>query len=305
MKVTPPPAPAPPPEDDDEGLKLDFLFEEEGKQEEEKQEEEVGESTIKGPSLEEAPPKEAAPVQLGNKSKRDGSTEFIIPPQPDVEPGKAPEGTSSPEKAEPKPAPAPPPPAVKDADTYYLQDFASEEIGKAPANWRGEYEYANLVVAELEDADGGARKCMKFEKKSGVGSAYYSCRFPDARGRIGLEFDLRCDDKNKYLLGFYIEKDEDFRQSIHTIVHRTNSSANPTLRIQNESTPYEFGKWAHIKFDIDLTRQLIDCYVDDQPLAMGLRLNSSPRAINTLSIRDNLATTGTMYIGNIRIYRVK
>ena len=37
---------------------------------------------------------------------------------------------------------------------------------------------------------------------------------------------------------------------------------------------------------------------------MGARLNNCPKYLNTLSIRDNLATTGSLLIDNIRIYRV-
>lgn len=276
-----PVAPGPPPKpqhtpaaqpEEDDSLKLDFLFEDEQK-------------------------KDAAfpDLDLPEEPKREPSTEFIIPPPPDVAPGVAP--------AAPAPAPAAPAaaPAATNRGVFYEQSFDDEPDGEAPRNWRGQYEYATLSVA-----DGGTNsgKCLRFEKKNGVGSAYYSCKFPNATGRIGVEFDIRCDEKNKYLLGFYIEKDEDFRQSIHTIVHRTNSSASPTLRIQNESTPYEFGKWTHIKFEIDLPRHIIDGYADGKPVAMGVRLNSCPKAINTLSIRDNLATTGVLLIDNIRIYKI-
>ena len=45
-------------------------------------------------------------------------------------------------------------------------------------------------------------------------------------------------------------------------------------------------------------------YADGNPIAMGVRLNSCPKVINTLSIRDNLATTGILMIDNIKIYKV-
>jgi hypothetical protein len=36
---------------------------------------------------------------------------------------------------------------------------------------------------------------------------------------------------------------------------------------------------------------------------MGLRLVARPMSLNTLSIRDNMATEGIMMIDNIRIYK--
>ncbi len=218
---------------------------------------------------------------------KEDTTEFKEPPTPDPQ--------------VPRAEPTPPVAAPPSAEEFYTQDFEQESPGSAPANWKGDYEYASLLVHDVGAS--GSSRSLRFEKKQGIGSAYYACRFPNASGRIGVEFDMRCDDKNKYLLGFYIEKDEDFRQSIHTIVHRTNSNAKPTLRLQNEATAYEFGKWAHIRFEIDLPRHIVDGYVDDKPVAMGTRLNNCPKHLNTLSIRDNLATTGSLLIDNIRIYR--
>ncbi|MDK2972441.1 MAG: hypothetical protein PWP23_2196 [Candidatus Sumerlaeota bacterium] len=290
--ATPPPAPPPAPpagsapaSGDNDGIKLDFLFEEPA---------EGASSGADGEAVDlkfDAPPDARKP----GKSK-ESSTQFIIPPMPDVAPG-APPPTAAPESDVAAPS------SPGDANVFYEQDFEAEEIGAKPANWRGDYEYASLTVVQNPDAP--EHKCLKFEKKSGVGSAYYSCKFPNASGRIAVEFDIRCDEKNKYLLGFYIERDEDFRQSIHTIVHRTNSSASPTLRIQNEATPYEFGKWTHIKFEIDLPRHIIDGHADGEAIANGVRLNSCPKSINTLSIRDNLATTGVLLIDNIKIYRFR
>ena len=209
---------------------------------------------------------------------------------------------------EPEPAlasPTPPPPgaglASPSKEVYYKQDFEDEQPGAHPANWNGEYEYARLVVQQGDTRDGSSH-CMRFEKQEGVGSAYYSCRFPDAKGRVVVEFDLRCDDKNKYLLGFYIEKDGDFRQSIATVVHRTNSRSEPTLRIMNEAAPYEFGTWRHISMEIDLARAVLDCSIDDDLVMAGHRVPNCPRVLNTLSIRDNLATTGVLLVDNIIIY---
>jgi hypothetical protein len=144
---------------------------------------------------------------------------------------------------------------------------------------------------------------MRFEKRSGSGSAYFSCRFPEIEGKVGVEFDLRCDDKNKYLLGFYIEKDEDFRQSIHTIVHRTSPQVSPTLRVQGEPTQYSLGTWRHMKYEIDLKSNTVNGFVDGTLVASGVKLATPPSSVNTLSIRDNLATTGILLIDNIRIYK--
>ena len=185
-------------------------------------------------------------------------------------------------------------------DDYLVQSFDDEAVGATPKNWRGSYDYATLAV--VERPEGG--HCMKFEKKTGTGSAYFACRFPDAGGKVLVEFDLKCEDKNKYLLGFYIEKDEDFRHSIHTVVHKDAGKGDKvTLRLQNESAPYNLGEWVKVRFHIDLTRHLVDGYVNDKPVAIGVRLVSRPKVVNTLSIRDNLLTEGVLYIDNVRITR--
>jgi len=185
--------------------------------------------------------------------------------------------------------------------TFYEQSFEDEAIGEVPRGWKGSYDYSSLTVVD-GGADGG--RCMRFDKKLGTGSAYYSLKFPDASGKLCLEFDIRCDDKNRYLIGFYIEKDEDFRQAISTIVHRTNQAAPPMLRLQTEQTPYEFKKWVHVKYIIDLPRSLVDGWVDDLAVANGVRLIQAPKVLNTLSLRDNSNTVGVLLIDNIRITRV-
>lgn len=185
----------------------------------------------------------------------------------------------------------------------FSQDFDSEPDGVKPQNWKGDYDFASLIVTNQNPAP-NSTKCMKFEKKTGSGSAYYSYKFPDASGVLGVEFDLRCDNKNKYLLGFYIEKDEDFRQSIHTIIHRTDSNTEPSLRIQGQPTPYKLQEWCRIKYIINLLEGTVDGYVNDKLIANRIRLATRPKSINTLSIRDNLATTGILYIDNIKIYRI-
>lgn len=214
-----------------------------------------------------------------------GSSEFIIPPRPDSN-MQIPQGIVASKPDNP--------------DFFFVQNFEDQKEGEVPAGWSGEYEYASLEVVR-DDASNA--KCMRFEKKEGSGSALFSLNFPDAGGRIIVEFDIRCDEKNKYLLGFYIEKDGNFRQAISTIVHRTNSNSNPTLRLQNESTPYEFGQWTSVKYDLDLPRHLVDGYVDGKPVITAARLAQAPKLMNTFSIRDNLATTGTLLIRNIRVYK--
>lgn len=185
---------------------------------------------------------------------------------------------------------------------YYQQNFDDEPVGKQPNNWQGEYDYATLTVDNTAPANGSAQ-CLRFEKRTGAGSANYICTFPKASGRVLIEFDMRCDEKNKYLLGFYIEKDEDFKQSVHTIIHRTDSKSQPSLRIQGEPIPYQLGTWRHIKYDLNLMAGIVNAWVDDQPVVKDGKLPSNPAYVNTLSIRDNLATTGLLFLDNIKIYK--
>lgn len=239
---------------------------------------------------------------------REDKTAPIIagaPPPPKPAPVPAPVApAASAQPAAPKPAPvkAGPVSSTPGRVAFYEQSFDDEEVGAMPANWTGEYDYATLKIVEREEGSG--KKCMRFEKQSGSGSAFYTCKFPDAAGRVVVEFDLRCDNKNKYLLGFYIEKDGDFRHSMHTVVHRDVANMDKiSLRLQNESEPYTLGEWVHIRFLIDLPRNIVDGYMNDRPVAVGVRLASKPRIINTLSIRDNLATEGILMIDNIQIYQ--
>lgn len=233
------------------------------------------------------PPPPPAPAEAFAETAR-----IDIPPPPVAEP------------AAPEPAPIPPPPAAPaapaEAEVFFAQDFSSFAVGEKPDGWQGEYDYASLTVAD-DNPPEGAAKYLKFEKRSGAGSANYACRFPNASGRVKVDFDLRCDDKNKYLLGFYIEKDEDFKQSVHTIVHRTDSRTQPTLRIHGEPIPYELGTWRHICYRIDLLSGLVSASVNGEEVVREAKLPSNPAFVNTLSIRDNLATTGVLCIANLRI----
>lgn len=184
----------------------------------------------------------------------------------------------------------------------FEQTFDDEEPGTQPRGWQGEYEYASLVVDSTSPAP-GSRACLKFEKRTGAGSAHYVCHFPKATGLVVVEFDIRCDEKNKYLLGFYIEKDEDFKQSVHTIIHRLDSRSQPTLRVQGEPVPYDLGTWRHVKYVLNLLAGLATAYVDDKEIVRDAKLASNYGYVNTLSIRDNLATTGVLYLDNIKIYQ--
>jgi hypothetical protein len=121
---------------------------------------------------------------------------------------------------------------------------------------------------------------------------------------IGVEFDLRCNNKNKFLLGFYIEKDEDFQQSVHTKILLSETQTTPTIHIHGEPAPYLLGSWAHIKYVIDLPKGLVNGYIDGTHIAKDLRLPQAPKYLNTLAIRDNINTTGELLVGNIKIEKL-
>jgi len=191
------------------------------------------------------------------------------------------------------------------AGVFYEQSADNEPVGATPSNWKGaqeSYTFASLKVGEDTPAPNSTRY-LRFEKTEGVGSAYYSCQFPDATGQVAVEFDLRCDQKNKYLLGFYVEKDGDFRQSIHTIVHQPEGKGTASLRVQGEAVSYEMGTWRHIKYVVNLSSGRLSGYVDGKVVLDNIRLTNCPRSLNTLSIRDNIPTTGVLLIDNIRIAR--
>lgn len=197
------------------------------------------------------------------------------------------------------------PQASGGAGVFHAQAFDDEAVGSAPKGWTGgedEYDFASLTVGN-ETPAGDSGGYLKFEKPDGKGSAYYSCKFPDATGQVEIEFDLRCDEKNKFLLGFYVEKDGDFRQSIHTIVHQPDTAGGASLRVQGEAIPYEMGSWRHVKYLVNLSTGRLTGYVDGETVLDDIRLTNCPRSLNTLSIRDNIPTTGVLLIDNIRIAR--
>ena len=226
----------------------------------------------------------------------------ILDTLPASEQPAAAEDTSLPAAKEPPPAAVETSKVVVPAgpEVFFKQDFAEVPVGQKPADWQGEYDYATLLVSE-ENPPNGSSKYLKFEKRTGAGSANYTLRFPNAAGRVMVDFDLRCDDKNKYLLGFYVEKDEDFKQSVHTIVHRIDSKTPPTLRIQGEPVAYELGAWRHIRFEMNLLSGTVTALVDGKQVVRDAKLPSNPSFVNTLSIRDNLATTGVLCLANIQV----
>ncbi len=156
----------------------------------------------------------------------------------------------------------------------------------------------------IRDSPQGARNFIAYEKSKGAGKVYYSSNFPNTSGIINVEFDLRCNNKNKFLLGFYIEKDEDFQQSVHTKILLSETQTTPTIHIHGEPAPYLLGSWAHLRYVIDLPKGLVNGYIDGTHIARDLRLPQAPKHLNTLAIRDNINTTGELLIGNIKIEKI-
>jgi hypothetical protein len=166
-----------------------------------------------------------------------------------------------------------------------------------PQGWNGaNTPYAQLSVVADPDGHGN---CMLFQKTVGDGPTSYSRAFPDITGKVRVEFDIRCDEKNKHLLGFYVEKDGDFRRSVHTVVQCVDPSSPAHLRVFTRPMPYQLGEWRHVKYIIDLVDGMVDGYVNDQLVAEGVRMGTRTDSLNTLSIRDNSETTGTLYIRDI------
>ena len=86
-------------------------------------------------------------------------------------------------------------------------NFHDDTVGQKPAGWEGDYDYAVLTV-EDENPPAGGGKYVCFRKPEGGGKAFYACRFPEIHGKCAIEFDLCCQEKNKFLLGFYVDLDE-------------------------------------------------------------------------------------------------
>ena len=71
-----------------------------------------------------------------------------------------------------------------------------------------------------------------------------------------------------------------------------------------EPAPYLLGSWAHIKYVINLTEGKVDGYIDSTHIARGLKLPATPKYLNTVAIRDNVNTTGELFIANLVVKKV-
>ncbi len=182
----------------------------------------------------------------------------------------------------------------------FAQDLASDTVGQMPSGWKGE-EVPDAALTVVEDPDGSGEKCLLFQKTGEVVGTSFSCHFKEVRGNIVIEYDIRCDEKNKHLLGLYVEADSDFRRSVHTVVQCTDPAKPAHLRVFTQPADYVMGQWAHIKYIVDLGEGLVDGYVDDQLVAEGVRMGTRTPVLNTLSIRDSKNTTGTLYVKNLVI----
>ena len=179
--------------------------------------------------------------------------------------------------------------------------FEDLPIGAQPAGWEGDYDYATLTV-EADTPPRGFHQYLAYRKTEGTGKALFTHPFPAIRGKAVIEFDMRCDDKNKFLLGFYIEHDGDFQNSINTKILRSEAQTTPTIHMQGESAPYLLGSWAHIKYVVDLDAGLVNGYIDGTHMARDVPFEKNPGSLNTLAIRDNINTTGVLLLNNIRVY---
>lgn len=182
-------------------------------------------------------------------------------------------------------------------------DFEDDALGQPPHGWEGHYDYADLTV-EADTPCKSGQQYVRFQKREGNGKAHYRFRFGDISGVVAIEFDMCCNDKNKFLLGFYVERDGDFQQSVHTKILRSEAQTTPTIHMQGEAAPYLLGSWAHIKYVVDLNEGRINGYIDSTHVVRDLPLNPNPQVLNTLSIRDNINTTGDLMLDNIKVYQV-
>ncbi|MFP4380987.1 MAG: SPOR domain-containing protein [Candidatus Sumerlaeia bacterium] len=219
--------------------------------------------------------------------------------------------TTPAEPAPPVPAPVEPTPAeptpvepthVENATTGAAglsQSFQAGSAGQMPKGWNGENtDYASLQIVDTPDGEG---QCLMFKKTEGAGPTSFNRKFDALSGKIQIEFDIRCDEKNKHLLGLYVEKDGDFRRSVHTVVQSVDPKSPAHLRVFTRPTDYRLGKWAHVKYMVDLDEGMVDGYVNDKLVAEGVRMGTRTDSLNTISIRDNSETTGTLYVNNLEI----
>ena len=180
-------------------------------------------------------------------------------------------------------------------------NFESAPTGTSPSGWDGDYDYASLKV-QADSPPWGSRQYICFEKKEGAGRALFTHRFSDINGIVGIEFDLRCNDKNKFLLGFSVEKNGDIQRSIHTKILCSEARTTPTILLQRVSAPYRLGSWVHVKYVVDLIAGRLNGYLDNTHLVRDLTLQANPESLNMLAIHDNIGTTGVLLLANIRVY---
>jgi hypothetical protein len=185
----------------------------------------------------------------------------------------------------------------------FEQDFETDVQGQTPSEWKGDYPFAKLTV-QSETPPRGSQQYACFEKNDGVGKALFTRAFPKIEGKVGIEFDLCCNDKNKFLLGVYVERDGDFQHAIHTKILRSEAQTTPTIHLQGESAPYLLGSWARIKYVVDLTAGKLDSFIDNTRVGRDVPLEPNPGYLNTISIRDNINTTGVLMLDNIKIYPI-
>ncbi len=179
--------------------------------------------------------------------------------------------------------------------------FEDDQLGQHPTGWEGDYEYASLTV-ESATPSKGSNQYLCFQKREGRGKALYSYRFSEVSGgKVEIRFDLCCSEKNKFLLGFYIENQSDPKQSIHTKILLSEAQTTPTIHMHGESAPYLLGSWANIRYVIDLDEAKVDGYIDNTHVARDLPLQPNPGRFDTLSIRDNINATGVLLLNNIRV----
>jgi hypothetical protein len=196
---------------------------------------------------------------------------------------------------------------VADVGDVLNINFADNTTEAMPSDWEGEYDFATLKVIDASQlGEGGSQpnKALEYKKDQPSGQVYYSMSFPDVTGEAEVEFDICCLEKNRFLLGVYLEKNKDFRHSIHTVVHCANPTAKASIRLQGTPAPYQLGKWSHVKFFLDMSRHTLRAEVDGEAYIHDEVMDNMPDMINTLAIRDNHPTTGRLLISNIKVKRL-
>ena len=81
----------------------------------------------------------------------------------------------------------------------------------------------------------------------------------------------------------------------------TGANTPSHLRVFTRPTSYQLKSWRHVRYVVDLPAGLVDGYVDGQLVAEGIRMGTLADALNTISIRDNSETVGSIYVANLVI----